>query len=113
MAIGRRIRAVLRAMVAPTVFLALVGYFGWNATQGDRGLQSYAMRQQQLASIQADLAHIGQERDILERRVAGLRTQRLDTDTLDERARTILYAADPTEVIVMYPPGKRIAPLQP
>ena len=25
-------------MVAPAIFFAITGYFGWNATQGDRGL---------------------------------------------------------------------------
>lgn len=113
MTIGRRIRDALNAMVAPTVFLALVGYFGWNATQGDRGLQAYAMRQQQLVGVQADLNKVEQERDVLERRVAGLRAQRLDVDTLDERARTILYAAEPGEIVAMYPPGKRLAAPQP
>ena len=97
-----------RAAVAPTIFLALVGYFGWNATQGDRGLQSYAVRQQQLKVVQADLAKVEGERDVLERRVAGLRTQRLDTDTVDERARAMLNVADPADVVVMYGAGKRL-----
>ena len=48
----------LRAGVAPAVFLSLVGYFSWNATQGERGLQSYAMRQEQLKSVQAELARV-------------------------------------------------------
>lgn len=104
----RRIRAVLRAMVAPTVFLALVGYFGWNATQGERGLQSYALRQTQLVTVQAELHRVELERDVLERRVAGLRTQRLDPDTLDERARAMLNIAEPSDVVVMYGAGKRL-----
>lgn len=108
MTIGRRIRNGLRAMAAPTVFLTLVAYFGWNATQGDRGLQSYALRQQQLRSVQAELARAEQERDVLERRVSGLRAQRLDPDTLDERARAMLNAAEPSDIVVMYGPGKRL-----
>ena len=94
--------------VAPALFLGLVGYFGWNATQGDRGLQSYALRQQQLRSVQAELSRAEQERDVLERRVSGLRTQRLDPDTLDERARAMLNAAEPSDIVVMYGPGKRL-----
>ncbi len=108
MGIGRRIRQALRAIVAPTLFLALVGYFGWNATQGDRGLQSYALRQAQLKTVQAELHRVEAERDVLERRVAGLRTQRLDPDTLDERARAMLNVADPADIVFMYGSGKRL-----
>lgn len=108
MAFGRRIKQAVRAVIAPTLFLALVGYFGWNATQGDRGLQSYALRQGQLKTVQADLRKVELERDLIERRVAGLRTQRLDPDTLDERARAMLNVADPADVVMMYGSGKRL-----
>ncbi len=108
MAFGRRVKQALRAMVAPALFLSLVGYFGWNATQGDRGLQSYAMRQGQLLAVQADLRKAEAERDIMERRVAGLRTNRLDPDTLDERARAQLNFADPADIVMMYGSGKRL-----
>lgn len=108
MTIGRRLKNGLSAIVAPALFLGLVGYFGWNATQGDRGLQSYALRQQQLRGVQAELSRAEQERDVLERRVSGLRTQRLDPDTLDERARAMLNAAEPSDIVVMYGPGKRL-----
>ncbi len=108
MGLGRRFRQAVRATVAPALFLTLVAYFGWNATQGDRGLQSYAMRQEQLKGVQADLKRVETERDLLERRVAGLRTQRLDPDTLDERARAMLNVADPSDLVAMYPNGKRL-----
>ena len=91
----------LLAAIAPAIFMALVGYFGWNATQGDRGLKAYAMRQEQLTSVQA-------ERDTWERRVTGLRTQRLDPDTLDERARAMLNVADPNDIVMPYGANKRL-----
>ena len=108
MGIGRAIKQWLRAAVAPTVFLSLVGYFGWQATQGERGLQSYAMRQEQLRLVQADLQRTTLERENWERRVAGLKTQRLDPDTLDERARAMLNVADPADIVVPYGPGKKL-----
>ena len=108
MTFGRRIKQAVRAIIAPTLFLTLVAYFGWNATQGDRGLQSYALRQGQLKSVQADLRKVELERDLIERRVSGLRTQRLDPDTLDERARAMLNVADPADVVMMYGGGKRL-----
>ena len=108
MSFGRRIKLALRAMVPPVLFLALVGYFGWNATQGDHGLQAYAMRQEQLKAVQGDLQRIEGERDQMERRVAGMRSARLDPDTLDERSRAILNLADPNDIVVMYGGGKRL-----
>ena len=98
----------IKAGIAPSVFLALVAYFSWNATQGERGLRSYALRQEQLKSVQAELDRTALDRDTWERRVAGLRTQRLDPDTLDERARAMLNVADPSDVVMPYGAGKRL-----
>lgn len=102
------VRRGLLSAVVPVFFLGLVGYFSWNATQGERGLQSYAMRQEQLQSVQAELGRVVRERDIWERRVAGLKTQRLDPDTLDERARSMLNVADPADIVVPYGAGHRL-----
>ena len=52
--------------MAPTLFLGVAGYFAWNATQGERGLQSYALRQTQLVAVQGELRRAEVERDILE-----------------------------------------------
>ena len=104
----RLIKQWLRAALPPAVFLAVVAYFGWQATQGERGLQSYAMRQEQLKLVQAELDRTTLDRDQWDRRVAGLKTQRLDPDTLDERARAMLNVADPTDIVAPYPPGKKL-----
>jgi cell division protein FtsB len=90
------------------IFLSLVGYFGWNAVQGNRGLVAYAQRQELLAQAQADQAKTQADRDAWERRVAGLRSRHIDADTLDERARAMLNLADPTDVIVPYSPQDRL-----
>ena len=106
-----RIQRLRRAVVAALpglLFLSLVGYFGWNAIQGDRGLQAYAVRQEQLRQVQADLARVIAEQDAWERRVAGLRGQRLDPDALDERARAMLNVADPADIVLPYGPGRRL-----
>ena len=104
----RLIKQWLRSAIAPSVFLAVTAYFGWQATQGERGLHSYAMRQEQLKLVLADLDRTALDRDQWERRVAGLKTQRLDSDTLDERARAMLNVADPTDIVVPYPSGKKL-----
>ena len=100
MSIGVEPRRPGRNMVAPAIFLAITAYFGWNATQGDRGLMAYAQRQDLLRQVMIDQSVARAERDTWEKRVAGLRTQHLNPDTLDERARAMLNLADPSEVIV-------------
>jgi cell division protein FtsB len=108
MAFGREVKRRAKASVAPVIFLALVGYFGWNAVQGNRGLVAYAERQELLAQAQADQARALADRDAWERRVAGLRSRHIDADALDERARAMLNLADPTDIIVPYAPKDRL-----
>ena len=97
-----------KALLPPALFLALTGYFGWNATQGDRGLRSYALREQQLASVKAHLVATQGEAADWSRKVAGLQSAHLDADTVDERARAMLNLADPTDVVVPYEADKKL-----
>ncbi len=105
--LGRTIRRTARAAAAPTVFLALVAYFLWSATQGDRGLEASPQRQEELAAALAEQARAEAEVATWERRIAGLRT-RIDSDALDERARAMLNLSDPRDVIVPYDKGQRL-----
>jgi len=105
---GRTLRNGLRATVLPAIFLSLIAYFLWNATQGDRGLQAYAVRQEQLKAMQAELAKAQAEQAGWDRRVSELRSQHLDPDMLDERARAMLNLADPADIVAPYGPGKRL-----
>ncbi len=100
MSFGDAVKRRARLMLAPSVFLAITAYFGWNATQGDRGLKAYAQRQDLLHQVIAEEAAAKAERDALETRVSGLRAKHLDPDTLDERARAMLNLAEPGDVIV-------------
>ncbi len=108
MSIGRAIRRRVKAAVPPLVFLLLVAYFIWNATQGDRGLRAYAGRLEDLKAAQADLERAQNDLIGWERRVAALRGNRLDPDALDERARAMLNRSDPADVVIPYGPGKRL-----
>ncbi len=108
MSFGREVKKRTKAAVPPVLLLAVAGYFGWSATQGDHGLQAYARQQDQLRLAQAELTRVNSDVDMWERRVAGLRSTRLDPDTLDERSRAMLNLADPSDVVVMYPQGKKL-----
>ncbi|MFH7810532.1 MULTISPECIES: septum formation initiator family protein [Acetobacter] len=102
MQIGRFFRRVVRAVVPPLAFLSIAGYFGWNATQGDHGMQAY---QQQLGLLeQAKQARTDAqtEQNAWKRRVNGLRENTLDTDILDERARAMLNMANRNDVVIPY-----------
>jgi cell division protein FtsB len=108
LSLGREFKRRARIMIAPAVFLTITGYFGWNATQGDRGLVAYAQRQDLLRQVIADQTAAKAERDGWETRVAGLRARHLDPDTLDERARAMLNLSNPTEVIVKLGPQDKL-----
>lgn len=92
----------MKAWVAPVLFLSLAAYFGWSATQGQHGLFAYTQRDALLKQALADEAAVQQDHDDWARRVYGLRSNHLDLDTLDERARAQLNLADPNDVIVPF-----------
>ena len=108
MSFARELKRRTRIMIAPAIFLAITGYFGWNATQGDHGLVAYAQRQDLLRQVMADQSAAKAERDGWEIRVSGLRARHLDPDTLDERVRAMLNLADPSEVIVKLGPQDKL-----
>lgn len=108
MGVMRGIRRWAKAAAPPAVFLLLTGYFGWEATQGERGLESYALRQGQLRAAQHELAQMQEDEQGWERRTAALHTGRLDLDMLDERVRAKLNVADPADIVVLYTPDKRL-----
>ena len=108
MGVIRGIKRRVKAAMPPAVFLLLTGYFGWQATQGERGLESYSLRQGQLRAAQHELDGVLDEERGWERRTTALRTGRLDLDMLDERVRAQLNLAEPTDIVVPYAPDKRL-----
>ena len=86
----------------------MTGYFGWSATQGDRGLNGSAQRQADLILARADLSRAEAERGLWERRVESLRPAHLDPDALDERGRAMLNLAESSDIIVAYPTGQKL-----
>jgi cell division protein FtsB len=97
-----------RGAVAPLVFLALTTYFVLNAVEGPHGLLAYAKDQKALAVAQLQLKQVAAVRDRWEAEVASLRTDHLDADALDERARAMLNLVNPADIVVMYAPGHQL-----
>jgi cell division protein FtsB len=108
MLFGRELKRRIRAGVAPVVFLAVTGYFCWNAVQGPHGLKSATIQQAVLRQAQGDLTAAEAERDAWQRRVRALENDHLDRDMLDERARALLNLANPNDIIVQYDAKNRL-----
>jgi len=100
----RRRHAVLTALSLYLFAALFIGYFAVNAFTGNHGLRAQADLDQQLASMQADLARLKAERQGWERRVALLRSDRIDPDMLDERARALLGYVDPRDLTLLLAP---------
>ncbi len=95
-------------MALPTILFLFAAYFGWQATQGSRGLDAYAQRRKEQKAALAELAVAKTDLRIWERRVAALRGDHLDLDVLDERVRAMLNLSHPNDIIVPYGPGKKL-----
>ena len=108
MSLGREVKRRLRDALPPLGFLALCGYFAWHAVHGDFGLLARERRLEDIATARAVLVRAEAERDSMERRVAGLRGDRIDRDQLDERARTLLNLVGKDEIVIPYEAGKRL-----
>jgi cell division protein FtsB len=108
MSFGRALKRRIRDAMLPVAFAALCGYFAWNSQQGDFGLVARERKLQDIALARAALTRAEAERDALERRVTGLRGDRIDRDQLDERARTLLNLVGKDEIVIPYEPGKRL-----
>ncbi|NKC30393.1 septum formation initiator family protein [Roseomonas sp. BU-1] len=98
----------VRAAALPALFLATSGYFVWHAVHGERGLIARDQRQAQIAEARQELARVQTELEAVERRVQGLRGDRLDRDQLDERARQLLNLVDKDEIVVPYARERRL-----
>lgn len=104
----REIRRQLKSAAIPTLLIALTAVFGWQATQGAHGLIMRERREQELTQAEANLAAAKAERDMWQRKVAGLTPSHLDRDALDQRARELLNLAAPNEIVVQYGPRNKL-----
>jgi cell division protein FtsB len=97
----RRLRKVLTALGLYVGAALLIGYFGVNAYTGAHGIHARQALDLQLARLTSERDGIRAERQTWERRVALLKSQSLDPDMLDERARALLDYVDSRDVTLM------------
>ena len=98
-----RLKSVLTGLALYAVAAALIGYFGVNAYTGKYGLNARLELDQEIISLTSELARLKRERAEGEHRVSLLRSDRVDPDLLDERARYQLDYANPHELVRMLP----------
>jgi|SRR5581483_5018197 len=96
-----RLRAVLTALCLYTVAAAIIGYFGLSAYTGAHGLKAKQDLTQQQMALTRELERVADERKTWAHRVSLLRSDRLDPDLLDERARDMLNYADAHDLVLM------------
>jgi len=101
----KRLRTVLNALALYVLAALLIGYFGVNAYSGNRGLKAKEDIDRQMTSLNADLARLKLEHAQWARRVALLKSDAIDPDMLDERARLLLDYVDPNDLTLMFRPG--------
>lgn len=93
-------RARARHVVGPVLGVLAIGYFGFHAIHGDRGLIAWNHLKLQVEAAQGILDDTSVERRVLENRVRLLNPRSLDPDMLDERARLMLNIGRDDEIVI-------------
>ena len=101
----RRLKSFLTGLALYIMAAGLVGYFGINAYTGKYGLNARQELDQEIIALTSELARLRRERAESEQRVSLLRSDRVDPDMLDERARYQLDYANPHDLVRMVNPN--------
>ena len=78
-----------------------VGYFGFHATWGDRGLLATESLAARTAERTDHLAMLEQEQTTLQRRVLLMSGPAVDADILDEQVRRVLGWTLPDDIVIV------------
>ncbi|HEX9904384.1 MAG TPA: septum formation initiator family protein [Propylenella sp.] len=107
MATRQRKQSKVRPLLLPIGCLFVLSYFAYHAVEGDYGLFALGKLRDRAASLQTDLDRVRAERQRMERHVALMRSESLDKDTIDERAREALNMADAKDIVIFLEPADR------
>ncbi|MGY3607103.1 septum formation initiator family protein [Bradyrhizobium sp. Leo121] len=94
-----RLKSILTGLALYTMAALMIGYFGVNAYTGKYGLNARQELDQEIIALTSELQRLKKERAEGEKRVALLRSESLDPDMLDERARYQLDYASPRDLV--------------
>jgi cell division protein FtsB len=96
----RRLRTVLNALALYAIAAMLIAYFGVNAYSGNYGLRAKQEIEGEIRDLNAELLALRAERARWERRISLLRSESLDPDMLEERARVLLNYGDARDLVL-------------
>ena len=97
----RWLRSFRNALALYAIAALLIGYFWVNAYTGEHGLIAKRDLDQDIAQLTRELDSVKAERAVWQRRVSLLKSDNIDPDLLDERARLLLNDADPRDLTLM------------
>ena len=101
MGIVRELKVRAGQVAGPVIGMTMVVYFAYHAVQGDRGLIAMAQLRQDVSALQAQVLDVRDERMNLDLKVFALRSESIDPDLLEERARFLLGYGFEGEVLVI------------
>ncbi|WP_230533690.1 FtsB family cell division protein [Microvirga roseola] len=104
MVIRRRARRFLIPLMLYSVSAAVVGYFVHHAHSGARGIEAQQRYESQVAELSAELESLKTRRTDWERRIALLRSDQIDSDLLEERARLMLGRVHRNDLVIITGP---------
>jgi cell division protein FtsB len=96
-----RLKSILTGLALYTMAAAIVGYFGINAYTGKYGLNARQELDQEIIALTSELARLRRASSEGEQRVSLLRSEKIDPDMLDERARFQLQFVNPHDLVRM------------
>lgn len=105
MSVAQEVRRRLRAVVAPLLCLAALGYFVYHTINGDRGILAWWHLRQEIGKAEATLAETAAMRAAMERRASLMRPDNLDPDMLEEQARRLLNMSRDGDMIILQEPA--------
>jgi cell division protein FtsB len=107
MVVRKRARRILIPLVLYGVSASLAAYFVNQAHTGSRGLEAKQRYETQVVELSAELEAVKTERAEWDRRIALLRSDQIDRDLLEERARLMLGRVHRNDLVIMTGPVER------
>ena len=101
MVVRRRFRAVVMPLALYAVSALVVGFFVREADSGKRGLSAKRELKIEAFGLNQDLAAARTERAEWDKRVDLLRSDQVDQDLLEERARVVLGRVHANDVVII------------
>ena len=104
MVVRKRARAILLPLALYSASGLAVGYFVHHAHNGSRGLEAKRVLKIQVEETTRELDAAKADRAAWERRIALLRSDQIDRDLLEERARVMLGRVHRNDLVIITGP---------